>query len=79
MVVNGYAVYVGVTLRDRIRNYVTRRRCGMKDDVVIRIKKGMLRFWFGYVEMIDVSRITTKMFLMYVVGIVNLGIHITTI
>lgn len=49
----------GVKISDRIRNSVIRERCGMKDDVVTLIEKGMLR-WFGHVERMDESRLTSQ-------------------
>ena len=47
----------GVSIVDRVRNEVIRERCGMKEDVVTRIDKGMLR-WFGHVERMDETRMT---------------------
>jgi hypothetical protein len=38
-----------VKLRDRVRNEVIRDECGVKEDVVPKIEKDMLR-WFGHVE-----------------------------
>ncbi|KAF9817866.1 hypothetical protein SFRURICE_003272 [Spodoptera frugiperda] len=32
----------GVKLSDRVKNSVVREKCGLKDDVVMRIEKGML-------------------------------------
>ncbi|XP_049870886.1 uncharacterized protein LOC126370141 [Pectinophora gossypiella] len=46
----------GVKLSDRVRNSVIRQRCGVKDDIVTRIEKGMLG-WFGHVERMKDNRI----------------------
>jgi hypothetical protein len=43
---------IGVILSDRVRNEVIREECGVKDDVVTKNEKNMLR-WFGHVERID--------------------------
>ena len=37
-----------------MRNEVIRKRCGVNEDVVTKIKKCLLR-WFGHVERADVS------------------------
>ena len=47
----------GVTLNDRVRNEVTRERCGLKDGVVTNIEKSMLR-WFGQVKKMSERRLT---------------------
>jgi hypothetical protein len=44
---------------DRVRNVEIRRRCGLKDDVVTRIERGMFR-WFGHVERMSDERMTKK-------------------
>lgn len=40
-----------VCLKDRVRINVRREQCGLKEDVVTKIKKEMLR-WFGNLERI---------------------------
>jgi hypothetical protein len=40
---------IGVNLCDRVRNEVIREECGVKEDVVIKIEKNMLRR-FGHVK-----------------------------
>ncbi|GBP46579.1 hypothetical protein EVAR_21735_1 [Eumeta japonica] len=37
----------GVSRKDRCRNSDVRERCGLKEDVVTRVERGMLR-WFGH-------------------------------
>ena len=49
----------GLTLNDRVNNVLIRERCGLKDDVVTKIEKGMLR-WFGHVERLNESRLTKE-------------------
>lgn len=44
-------------ISDRVKNVVIREYCGLKDDVRIRIKKGMLR-WFGHLERMHDRRLT---------------------
>ncbi|GBP75640.1 hypothetical protein EVAR_28852_1 [Eumeta japonica] len=39
----------GVSGKDRCRNSDVIERCGLKEDVVTRVKTGMLR-WFGHLE-----------------------------
>jgi hypothetical protein len=34
---------IGVELSDRVRNEVIREECGVKEDVVAKIEKNMLR------------------------------------
>jgi hypothetical protein len=48
---------IGVKLSDRVRNEVITKDCGVKEDVVTKIEKNMLR-WFGYVERMDKRRLT---------------------
>ena len=38
-------------------NEVIRERCGVKEDVVTKFEKSMLR-WFGYVERMSECRLT---------------------
>jgi hypothetical protein len=40
---------IGVKLNDRVRNEVISKECGVKENVAIKIKKNILR-WFGHVE-----------------------------
>jgi hypothetical protein len=49
---------IGKKLSDRVRNEVIKEECGMKEDVVTKIEKNMLR-WFGHVERMN-ERILTK-------------------
>uniref|UniRef100_A0A2H1WZZ7 SFRICE_022573 n=1 Tax=Spodoptera frugiperda TaxID=7108 RepID=A0A2H1WZZ7_SPOFR len=51
----------GVKLSDRVKNSVVREKCGLKDDVVTRIERGMLR-WFGHVERMDENRFTKEVY-----------------
>jgi hypothetical protein len=50
---------ISVKLSDRVRNEVKREECDVKEDVVTKIEKNMLR-WFGHVERIDESRLTKE-------------------
>jgi hypothetical protein len=40
---------IGVKLSDRVRNEVGREECGVKEDVVTKTEKNMLR-WLGHIE-----------------------------
>ncbi|XP_063542355.1 uncharacterized protein LOC134750982 [Cydia strobilella] len=51
----------GVRLQDRIRNSVIREKCGLSEDVVTKIEKGMLR-WFGHVERMSERRLTKRVY-----------------
>jgi hypothetical protein len=62
----------GVRLIDRVRNVEIRRRCGLKDDVVTRIERGMLR-WFGHFERMNDERMTKKIWKTGVNGRVGTG------
>jgi hypothetical protein len=62
----------GVRLIDRVRNVEIRRRCGLKDDVVTRIERGMLRL-FGHVERMSDERMTKKIWETGVNGRVGTG------
>ena len=62
----------GVSIVDRVRNEVIRERCGVKEDVVTRIDKGMLR-WFGHVERMDETRMTKEIYTASVSGRVGRG------
>jgi hypothetical protein len=50
---------ISVKLRDKVRNEVIREECDVKDDVVTKIEKNMLR-WFGYVERWNEDRIDKR-------------------
>ncbi|GBP90131.1 hypothetical protein EVAR_68630_1 [Eumeta japonica] len=43
-----------VSRKDRCRNSDVRQRCGLKEDVVTRVERGMLR-WFGHLERMNES------------------------
>ena len=62
----------GVTLKDRVRNSVIRERCGLKEDIMTRIEKGVLR-WFGHVERMDDRRLTKKIYKENVSGTAGRG------
>ena len=49
-------------MSDRVSNEVIRKRCGLKDDIVTRIEKGMLR-WFGHLERMNERRITKEIYI----------------
>lgn len=42
----------GVSLKTSVGNNVIRLQCGLKDDVVTKIEKGMLE-WFGHMERLE--------------------------
>jgi hypothetical protein len=50
---------IGVKLSDGVRKQVVRKECGVKEDVVTKIEKNMLR-WFGHVERMDERRLTKE-------------------
>jgi hypothetical protein len=52
---------IGVKLSGRVRNEVIREECGVKEDVVTKIEKHMLR-WFGHVERMDERRLTKEIY-----------------
>jgi hypothetical protein len=52
---------IGVKLSDKVKNDVIREECGVKEDVVTKIKKNMLR-WFGHVEKMDERRLTKEIY-----------------
>ncbi|GBP30675.1 hypothetical protein EVAR_75896_1 [Eumeta japonica] len=54
-------VVCGVARKDKSRNSDVRERCGLKEDVVIRAEKGMLR-WFGHLERMNESRLTKQIY-----------------
>jgi hypothetical protein len=43
------------------RNEVIREECGVKEDVMTKIEKNMLR-WFGHEERMDERRLTKKIY-----------------
>ena len=57
----------GVTLNDRVRNEVIRERCGLKEDVVTKVDKSMLR-WFGHVERMSERRLAKGIYVADVSG-----------
>jgi hypothetical protein len=44
-----------------ILNEVIRDECGVKEDVVTKIEKNMLR-WFGHIERMDERRLTKEVY-----------------
>lgn len=46
----------GLTLSIRVQNSAIRECCYIKEDIVMSIEKGMLR-WLGHVERMDVKKI----------------------
>ena len=46
---------------DQIRNEEIRRMAGLKESVIIKMHKGMLR-WFGHVEGMEDERLTRKIY-----------------
>jgi hypothetical protein len=52
---------IGVKLSDMVRNEVIREECGVKEDVVTKIEKNMLR-WFGHVERVDERRLSKEIY-----------------
>jgi hypothetical protein len=48
---------IAVKLSDRARNEVIREECGVKEDIVTKIEKNMLK-WFVHVEGMDAERLT---------------------
>ncbi|KAJ2951368.1 hypothetical protein O0L34_g13509 [Tuta absoluta] len=63
---------IDVKLSDRIRNSVIRERCGIKEDIVTGVEKGMLR-WFGHVERMNERRLTKQVYMASVDGNVGRG------
>ncbi|GBP77516.1 hypothetical protein EVAR_98969_1 [Eumeta japonica] len=51
----------GMSHKDRCRNSDVRERCGLKEDVVARAERGMLR-WFGHLERVNESRLTKQIY-----------------
>ena len=62
----------GVSLSERIPNDVIRNRCELKDSIVTRVERGMLR-WFGHLERMDERRLTKKIYCAKVDGSVGRG------
>jgi hypothetical protein len=52
---------IGVKLSDRVRNEVIREECGVKEDVVTKIEKNMMR-WFGHAERMDKRRLSNEIY-----------------
>jgi hypothetical protein len=52
---------IGVKLSDRVKNKVIKEERGVKEDVVTKIEKNMLR-WFGHVERMDERRLTKEIY-----------------
>ena len=50
-----------------MRNEVIRERCGLKEDVVTKVEKSMLR-WFGHVERMSERRLTKGIYVADVSG-----------
>ena len=57
----------GITLNDRVRNEVIRECCGLKEDVVTKVEKNMLR-WFGRVDRMSERRLTKGIYVVDVSG-----------
>ena len=62
----------GIKLSDRVNNSIIREQCGVKEDVVTKIEKGMLR-WFGHAERMDERRLTKEIYEARVNGGVGRG------
>jgi hypothetical protein len=54
-------------LSDKERNEVIRHECSVKEDVVIKIERNMLR-WFGHVEKMDERRLTEGIYVTVLSG-----------
>ena len=50
---------VGVSRIDNVRNEEVRRRAGIRREMASRVDKRVLR-WFGQVEIMDESRLATR-------------------
>jgi hypothetical protein len=50
-----------VKLSDRVRNKGIREECGVKEDVVTKIEKNLLR-WFSQVERMNERRLRTEIY-----------------
>lgn len=62
----------GLTLKDRVRNSMIRKHCGLKEDVVTKIDKGRLR-WFGHMERMNECRVAKGIYRAKVSGRVERG------
>ncbi|GBP46324.1 hypothetical protein EVAR_39701_1 [Eumeta japonica] len=51
----------GVSRKDRRRNSDVREQCGLKEDVVTRVERGVLR-WFGHLERMNESGLTKQIY-----------------
>ncbi|GBP16084.1 hypothetical protein EVAR_94422_1 [Eumeta japonica] len=51
----------GGARKDRCRNSDVRERCGLREDVVTRVERGMLR-WFSHLERMNESRLTRQIY-----------------
>ncbi|GBP06012.1 hypothetical protein EVAR_3262_1 [Eumeta japonica] len=49
----------GVSQKDRFRNSNVIERCGLKENVVTRVERGMLR-WFDHLERTNESKLTKQ-------------------
>ncbi|GBP36261.1 hypothetical protein EVAR_85509_1 [Eumeta japonica] len=50
-----------VSWKDRCRNSNVRERCGLKEDVVTGVERGMLR-WFARLERVNKSSLTKQIY-----------------
>ncbi|GBP89818.1 hypothetical protein EVAR_66708_1 [Eumeta japonica] len=60
----------GVSRKDRCRNSDVRERRALKEDVVTRVERGMLR-WFGHQVRMNESRLTKQICRTNVYGVVE--------
>ncbi|GBP69520.1 hypothetical protein EVAR_88421_1 [Eumeta japonica] len=51
----------GVSQKCRCRNSDVRERCGLKEGIVTRVERGMLR-WFGHLERINENRLIKQIY-----------------
>ncbi|GBP42489.1 hypothetical protein EVAR_29292_1 [Eumeta japonica] len=51
----------GMFRKDRCRSSDVREWCGLKEDVVTRVERGVLR-WFGHLESMNESRLTRQIY-----------------
>ncbi|GBP64102.1 hypothetical protein EVAR_51102_1 [Eumeta japonica] len=51
----------GVYWKDRCRNSDVTERCGLKEDVVTRVERGMLR-WFRHLERMNENKLTKQIY-----------------
>ena len=57
----------GVTVMDRVRNYVIRREVGVMRDLASRVENYVLR-WFGHIERMDGERKAKRIYGLVVEG-----------